>query len=91
MRRVNYDEKPDRTGTPTHRGVDEQMEETARFDGTGDVTGKSYREGFAASSGVRNETAETGGRVRAPEMGDNSRPDRVPNSIEEENAGLADS
>lgn len=90
MRKINYNDKPIPTGTSTHRGVDEQMEETVKFEGTSDVTDNSYREGFAASSGVRNGTAETGGRVRHPETGDDSRPDRTPDSIENENAGLAD-
>jgi hypothetical protein len=49
-----------------------------------------YEEGFAASSGIRNETAETGGRVKHPEVKDHSNRNIAANSIEEENAGLAD-
>lgn len=72
-------------GTETHLAVDEAMQDKNA------QAQHVYEEGFAASSGVRQETAETGGRIKHPEMKDDSRPDRVPDSIEEENAGLADS
>ena len=79
------------SGTETHLGVDQQIEKTLQ-DGSSDAgsIALSYREGFAASSGIRPETAETGGRAKAPEMKDDVIPDRTPDSIEEENAGLAD-
>ncbi len=85
--------KPDAgSSTETHRGVDEQIEKTLDDGSTADGrVEKSYREGFAASSGIRPETAETGGRAKAPEMADDAIPDRTPDSIEKENAGLADS
>jgi hypothetical protein len=84
--------KPTHTGTETHLGVDEMIDESLDKGSSADgVVDKAYREGFGASSGVRNETAESGGHSNpAPEMKDDSIPDRVPNSLEKENAGLAD-
>ncbi len=51
----------------------------------------AYEESFASASGVRGQTAETGGRIRHPETGDQLRPDPMPSQLEQENAGLADS
>lgn len=53
---------------------------------------RAYVEGFAAASGVRPDTAASGGRIRHPEDRDSaSNEGRVSNHLEEENAGLADS
>lgn len=79
------------SGTATHKGVD-QVTEASLEEGSsanGDVQ-LSYEEGFGASSGIRPEVAETGGRAKAPEMQDDAIPDRTPDSLEKENAGLAD-
>lgn len=85
MRIIDYDKKDKNTGgTDTHEAVDDVMK---RDDGS---IGLAYEEGFAASHGVRPETAETGGRMRHPDMQDDSHPDRIPNKIEKENPGLAD-
>jgi hypothetical protein len=51
---------------------------------------RAMQEGFAASSGVSNETAESGGRVPASEEGDESITARVTSPNAHENAGLAD-
>ena len=67
--------------------VNESVERGSSADG---AVGQRYEEGFGASSGIRPETAETGGRVRTPEMGDDALIDRTPNNLEKENAGLAD-
>lgn len=92
MRHVEYNDTPEPTGTATHRGVDEVVKESVDRGSSsdGDVA-KLFREGFGASSGVQQETAESGGRIASPEMKDDSIPDRTPNSVEKENAGLADS
>ena len=82
---VDY-EQSDTPSTETHRSVDQQIAQDLATPASA-----SMREGFAASSGIRPETAETHGGIRAPEMKDDSKPDRVPDSIEKENAGLADS
>jgi hypothetical protein len=85
MRTVEYDEKDKNTGsTETHIATDEAIDK--KF-GT---LQHAYEEGFAASDGVRGGTAETDGRVKHPEEGDDSKPKRTPQSIEDENPGLAD-
>ncbi len=85
--------KPDQgSGTATHRGVDEMIEESLRDGSSADgLVNQSYREGFAASSGIRPESAETGGKAFAPESKDSNGTGRTVNSVEKENAGLADS
>ncbi len=84
MRKINYDEPEKYTGnTEPHIATDVMMEE-------GFNSSLKLEEGFAASSGIRNETAETGGRVKAPEKGDASIPAITLAKFEEENAGLAD-
>jgi hypothetical protein len=86
MRKVDYDKLQKSTGsTETQVAVDEAMDKKY-----GNIQ-NAYEEGFASAHGVRNETAESSGRVRHPEMADDTRPDRTPDSIEEENPGLADS
>lgn len=85
MRSVKSDNHP-RPSTDNHLSVDATIEQNEHT-----YPPRAMREGFAASSGIRPETAETGGRRPYPEMEDESHPDRVPPSIEKENAGLAES
>lgn len=83
--------KPDHSGTSNHLGVDEMIEESLQEGSSADGRiAKIYEEGFAASSGVRSETADSGGRIKAPEMKDDALSDRTADSLEKENAGLAD-
>ncbi len=85
MRIVNYNEKDKNSGgTAEHAATDETMDK--KF---GNIQ-NAYEEGFAASDGVRAGTAETDGRVKHPEKGDNTNPKRTTNSIESQNPGLAD-
>ncbi len=85
MRKLRYDRKSKETGnTETLIAVDETIEE--KF---GNLQ-RAFNEGFAASSGVRGATAETNGRIVHPEKKDDSFPNAVPDSIENENPGLAD-
>lgn len=82
---VEYDQT-DQPSTATHLSVDQKIDLDLRTPAQA-----SMREGFAASSGIRPEVAETGGRVKNPQMKDDMADDRVPDSIEKQNAGLADS
>lgn len=85
MRRRDYDTMYDENsgGTETHLATDVKMDRVTHY-----IDAEtSYEEGFASASGVRNETAESGGRLKHPETKDDA---RVPGSIEHENAGLAD-
>jgi hypothetical protein len=86
MRTIEYDDKEtsDTGSTETHIATDEAMNK--KF---GNMQ-RALEEGFAASNGVRGGTAESDGRVKHPEKSDYSRPNRVTNSIEDENPGLAD-
>ncbi len=85
MRTIEYNEKDKNTGsTETHVATDEAIDK--KF---GNLQ-RAYEEGFAASSGVRGGTAETDGRVKHPEKGDDSNPSQAEDSIEDENPGLAD-
>lgn len=84
MRTIDYDKQEKGTGsTETHLAVDTEIEHS--YDSQ-----LAYEEGFASADGVRGGTAETGGRIKHPEKGDDSIPSRVPESIENENPGLAD-
>ncbi len=84
MRTIHYDKQEKYTGsTETHVATDTMMDD--HFNDS-----LKLEEGFAASSGVRNETAETGGRVKAPEKRDASIPAITIDKFEEDNAGLAD-
>lgn len=84
MRTIEYNEQEtDSPNTETHIATDVMMNEDFN-------ASLKLEEGFAASSGIRNETAETGGRVKAPEKGDASIPAITIDKFEEENAGLAD-
>ncbi len=85
MRTIDYDKQDKNTGsTENHVSTNEPVEKKfGNFQ-------RAYEEGFAASDGVRGETAETDGRVKHPEKGDDSRPRRQDPSIENENPGLAD-
>ena len=85
MKVVYYDTKEKGSGsTEEHVATDEAIEK--KF---GNMQ-HAYEEGFASSNGVRGGTAETDGRVKHPEEGDDSKPARTPESIEDENPGLAD-
>ena len=83
---VEYDETTS-PNTDTHLSVDEKI----RTDLANPATTPAFSEGFAASSGVRPQAAETGGRIKAEETQDDTDPDRVIDSTETEIAGLADS
>lgn len=84
MRTIHYNSQEKYTGnTETHIATDVMMNENFN-------SSLKLEEGFAASSGIRNETAETGGRVKAPEKGDASIPAITLAKFEEENSGLAD-
>ena len=85
MLTFNYsDKEEDQANTETLIAVDESI--AHKF---GNLQ-RAYNEGFAASSGVRGETAETSGRVLHPEKGDETSIDFPINTVEDENAGLAD-
>jgi hypothetical protein len=85
MRIIDYDKQDKNTGsTEEHVATDEAVDK--KF---GNLQ-RAYQEGFASSDGVRGGTAETDGRIKRPEQGDDSRPKRTPDSIEDENPGLAD-
>ena len=91
MRKRDYDTMYDETtgGTETHVAVDTQMKQVIK-NGSSKDDREAYQEGFASASGIRPETAETGGRIAHPESKDAPKPDPVPRKIEEENPGLAD-
>lgn len=84
MRIVKYRAKKETVRPEDPIAADETM--AKKF---GDMQ-HAYETGFAASDGVRGGTAETDGRVRHPEEGDDTRPTRTPAAIEDENPGLAD-
>jgi len=85
MRVIDYNKQDKNTGsTEEHIATDKSPEE--KF---GNLQ-RAYEEGFASADGVRGGTAETNGRVKHPEKGDDSRPKRTPDSIANENPGLAD-
>jgi hypothetical protein len=77
-------------GTDLHIAVDTKMKQTGNRKAVDDPA--SFEEGFASASGVRPETAETGGRIKHPETKDAPRPNHKIDLLEEEeNSGLADS
>lgn len=82
---VEYDQK-ERTSTETHLSVSDKIDLDLSTPAQ-----TAMREGFAASSGIRQEAAETGGRIKNGQMKDDPKNDRVPDSIEKQNSGLADS
>jgi len=86
MRTIDYDKQESYTGnTSEHMAVDVAIDK--KF---GNIQ-HAYEEGFASSDGVRGGTAESDGSILHPEHGDNSIPSRTPESIDDENPGLADS
>lgn len=87
MRVIDYDAK-DSASTENHLSVDAQMEEV--IDHPGGEQDLALREGFAASSGIRPESAETGGQLDHPETLDDPTPEPVSVAADEENSGLAD-
>ena len=69
--------------TETHIAVDEQLESEDP---------RAYVEGFASASGIRPETAESGGRIKHPEDRDAPQVEgQLDNMLDEENARLANS
>jgi len=84
MKKRDYDTMYDKyTGnTETRIATDEHMAlEDANI----------YEEGFASASGVRADTASSGGRIRHSEEGDAPYTEgRVDTLIDDENSGLAD-
>ena len=72
------------TNTQTHMSVDEKMREG--------YTKGAMEAGFGAASGVRPETAASGGRITREENKDGTHgTGKVPNHLDDENSGLADS
>ena len=86
---IDYD-APDTASVENHLSVDEQMTQVIDHPESGRQE-NAFREGFAASSGIRQEAAESGGRLGRREGKDDLRPHTVLENREEENAGLADS
>jgi hypothetical protein len=85
MRKVKYEDQEKGTGgTETHLATDQVIK------GNSSYPSQAMEEGFAASDGVRGVTSASGGRVKHPEKDDASLNDPVPESIEDENPGLAD-
>ena len=69
--------------TQTHIGVDQHIKQG--------YTKAAMEEGFGSASGVRPETASSGGHILHPETADGPRnTGKVPNHLDEENEGLAD-
>lgn len=81
MRRIDYG-KQETASTETHLSVDENLRKRSQ---------NAFEEGFAASSGVRPETAETGGRVKNPEKKDSALVESTLDAVADENAGLTES
>jgi hypothetical protein len=88
IKHVEYEEADSKTGSATHKGVDEQIRETTH--NLGGAQANAFEEGFAASSGVRPMAAASGGRVKAEENTDRSRPSPLMEEDTEQNEGLAD-
>ena len=84
LRHVPYEETQS-PNTDTHLAVDEKIRTDQQR-----LARPAMREGFAASSGVLNEVAETGGRAKNSALKDDPRPDRTPDDLEKEHSGLAD-
>lgn len=92
MKKRDYDTMYDQYSgsTETHLATDTKMKQVIeRSSSAGDTM--SYEEGFASASGIRPETAETGGRIKNPENKDAAKSDPTAASIKKENPGLADS
>ncbi len=74
---------PKTSNTETQEGVDERIRQG--------YSRSAMEEGFGAASGVRPDTASSGGHVLHPETKDGARnTGKVPNHFEDENEGLAD-
>jgi len=90
MKKRDYDTKDSYTGgTDTHVAVDTKMRQVIE-DGSSEGDREAFQEGFASASGIRSETAETGGRIKNPENKDAARPGSEPKVTSKENSGLAD-
>lgn len=85
MRKIRY-ESEDSPNTDNHLSVDTQMELVIDHPESNQRS-RALSEGFAASSGIRPETAESGGTLKHPETKDGV---RSLSSVDKENAGLAD-
>lgn len=85
MKTRDYETMYDETtgNTETHLAVDERLDMEDRL---------AFEEGFASASGIRPETAESGGRIKHPEDKDASIDDgRIDNQLDAQDSGLADS
>lgn len=80
---IDYDDK-DSGNTETHIATDNYMSELSPN------YQNALEEGFASADGVRGVTAASGGRIKHPEKSDDPVLSRTPQSIENENPGLAD-
>lgn len=80
---IDYDNS-ESGNTETHIATDNYMDEHS------DHYQNALVEGFASSDGIRGVTAASGGRIRHPEKSDDAIPTRIPESISNENPGLAD-
>jgi hypothetical protein len=84
MRKIDYESPGQNTGnTETQIAVDETPEKKY-----GNLC-NAYEEGFASGNGIRGNTDETD-VVRRPDRLEDSHPERVADSIEDENLGLID-
>lgn len=91
MKIRDYDTMYDETtgNTETHVATDEMMRRRIEL-GSTEGERNAFNEGFASASGIRPDTAATGGRIKHPETRDASENDPVPKSIEKSNSGLAE-
>ena len=80
---IDYDTK-ESGNTETHIATDTYMDEHS------DHYQYALVEGFASADGIRGVTAASGGRVEHPAKSDAPIIDRIPESIGNENPGLAD-
>jgi hypothetical protein len=86
MKTIDYDSQEKNTGnTPEHMATDQPM--SKKF---GNIQ-RAYEEGFAAADGIMSANTDPDGGIIHPAVGDASLPSRAPDTIEDENAGLADS
>jgi hypothetical protein len=85
MRVIDYDKKEKGSGnTEIRSAADEPVDKIF-----GNIQ-NALEEGFAASDGIRAETAESDGRVRNASNGDSARAGRTRTFIGNQNPGLAD-
>ena len=83
MPKPELNKKDNNTGTETYLAVDDEINLG--------YTPEAMQEGYAASSGIRPEIAESSGQSHSNENADESHnPERKSSHLENENAGLAD-